>query len=517
MRIRPAALTGTGVRLLLTACLLLTSGTVLRAQTVDPTFNPGVDRTVHALAVQADGRIVVGGRFTMLGGGAAGSSPRSFLGRVNADGTLDTGFELGTNAWVYALAVQADGKILVGGRFTSIGAGTSMTARNYLARINADGTLDTGFDPGANDWVNALAVQPDGKILVGGRFTMLGGGGTGTTPRQLLGRLNADGSIDTSFDPGAFGTSVDAMTVQANGQILVGGSFQTLGGGGWGTTPRANIGRFNADGSLDVAFDPGANAAVYALAVQANGQILAGGAFQAVGGGTGTTHTRNRIARFEPDGSVDASFFLGAGAAVRAIEVQATGRILVGGDFTSLGPAARYYCGRFYADGSLDTGFDLGANNSVYVLAEQANGQVLVGGAFSMLGGGGFSTTPNQYLRRLQAEAVITGPPSFTDHPLVPGTTAVRAVHVNELRDAINQLRVRAGLTLVAWTDAPITPGVTLVRAAHLAELRTALGAVYVAAGRAEPSYTNADPAEGMSVIAAVDIAELRAAVGAIW
>jgi len=515
MRIRPAALTGTGVRLLLTACLLLTSGTVLRAQTVDPTFDPGVDRTVHALAVQADGRIVVGGRFTMLGGGAAGPSPRSFLGRVNADGTLDTSFELGTNAWVYALAVQADGKILVGGRFTSIGAGTSMTTRNYLARINADGTLDTGFDPGANDWVNALAVLPDGKILVGGRFTMLGGGGTGTTPRQLLGRLNADGSIDTSFDPGAFGSSVEAITRQANGHILVGGAFQRLGGGGWGTTPRANIGRFNADGSLDASFDPGADATVYALAVQPNGQIVVGGSFLAMG--VGGTSTKRRIARLNPDGSLDPTFTLGASAAVRTIAVQASGRILVGGDFTTLGAAARYYCGRFYADGTLDTSFDLGANNSVYVLAGQANGQVLIGGAFSMLGGGGFSTTPNGNLRRLTAEPVVTGPPSFTDDPLVPGTTAVKAVHITELRQTIDQLRARAGLALAAWTDVPITPGVTLVRAAHLAELRAALGAVYAAAGRPAPSYTNGDPTGGTSVIAAVDIADLRTAIAGIW
>jgi hypothetical protein len=111
----------------------------------------------------------------------------------------------------------------------------------------AQSALD-GFDPGANDAVAAIAVQADGKILVGGDFTTLGGGGTGTTTRNNIGRLNADGSLDTSFNPGANGTVI-AIAVQADGKILVGGDFTTLGGGGTGTTTRNHIGRLNTDGS----------------------------------------------------------------------------------------------------------------------------------------------------------------------------------------------------------------------------------------------------------------------------
>src|SRR6185295_12405433 len=147
-----------------------------------------------------------------------------------------------------AMAVQADGKILVGGTFTMLGGGGSgSTARSDLGRLNADGSLDITFDPGANGAVNAIAVQPDGKILVGGSFTMLGGGGTGTTPRNFIGRLNADGSVDLTFNPGASGP-IWGLVVQPDGKILVGGSFATLGGGS-----RHFLGRLNANGSLDPA------------------------------------------------------------------------------------------------------------------------------------------------------------------------------------------------------------------------------------------------------------------------
>ena len=116
------------------------------------------------------------------------------------------GFDPGANGNVFATVVQPDGKILVGGAFTMLGGGgTGTTARNHIGRLNADGSLDfAGFNPGANDRrVRHLAVQPDGKILVGGAFTTLGGGGTGTTTRNRIGRLNADGSLDASFNPGA--------------------------------------------------------------------------------------------------------------------------------------------------------------------------------------------------------------------------------------------------------------------------------------------------------------------------
>ena len=96
-------------------------------------------------------------------------------------GSLDTGFDPGTgldtdlmlNLSVRAMAVQPDGKVIIGGVFTEVDG----VGYNYLARLNADGSVDTSFDigTGANEVVNAVAVQPDGKIIVGGNFTELNG------------------------------------------------------------------------------------------------------------------------------------------------------------------------------------------------------------------------------------------------------------------------------------------------------------------------------------------------------
>src|SRR6266853_67915 len=131
-----------------------------RAQSAVDGFDPGADRNVKALAVQPDGKIIVGGTFSTLGGGGTGTSVRNHIGRVNPDGTLDTSFDPGANAEIICLALQADGKILVGGSFTTLGGGgTGRIARNRITRLNPDGTLDTTFDPGANGEVDALAIQ----------------------------------------------------------------------------------------------------------------------------------------------------------------------------------------------------------------------------------------------------------------------------------------------------------------------------------------------------------------------
>src|SRR5207245_8462945 len=133
-------------------------------------------------------------------------------------------------------------------------------------------------DPGANSSVRAVALQSDGKILLGGDFTTLGGGGIGTTARSRLGRLDPDGTLETSFNPGANST-VQALAVQTDGKIVAGGAFTTLGNGG--TTPRNRLGRLNADGTLDTCFSPRSNRPVLALGLQAHGTNMGAGSLNA--------------------------------------------------------------------------------------------------------------------------------------------------------------------------------------------------------------------------------------------
>ena len=244
--------------------------------TVDSGFNPGANGRVYSLAVQADGRILVGGEFTTLGG-----QTRNYIGRLNADGSLDSGFNPGADSYVNSLAVQADGRILVGGKFWNLGGQQHW----YLGRLNADGTLDSGLSgwgEGSDSYnhVRSLAVQADGRVLVGGRLG------------ANLRRLNMDGTLDYGFNPGAIGY-VDSLAVQADGKILVGGEFGTLGG-----QTRNLIGRLNVDVTLDTGFNPSVGGAypyaVNSMAVQADGKILVGGLFTTLGG-----QPRTNIARIK--------------------------------------------------------------------------------------------------------------------------------------------------------------------------------------------------------------------------
>jgi len=276
-------------------------------------------------------------------------------------------FNPGANGGVSSLAVQTDGKILAGGGLFTLGG----LPRNRIGRLNADGSLDAAFNPGANGEVDSLAVQTDGKIVVAGSFTLLGG-----QPRSNIGRLNADGSLDTTFNPGA-NFPVSSLAVQADGKILAGGNFTTL-----GSQPRNYIGRLNANGSVDTTFNPGADNTIGCLALQADGKILAGGDFFTLGG-----QARANIGRINANGSVDTTFNPGANSDVVCLAVQADGKILVGGGFSMLGSQTCTNLGRLNAEGSLNITFNPRTKGSVYFLAGQADGKTLVGGHFTLLGG----------------------------------------------------------------------------------------------------------------------------------
>ncbi len=228
------------------------------AQTVDIGFNPNANSTVYAIAVQADGKIVVGGLFDRIGGQA-----RSNIARLNADGSLDAGFNPNATDWVEAIAVQTDGKIVVGGVFTQIDG----QARSNIARLEADGSAETSI-ANPNNFVYATALQGDGKLLIAGEFTQVDG-----VPQHRLARLFSGGRRDPQFNVGANNAAWNIL-LQADNKIVVTGGF--TGVFAPGAQPRNGIARFNADGSLDAAFDPGV-AGTFALAQQADGKLVLGG------------------------------------------------------------------------------------------------------------------------------------------------------------------------------------------------------------------------------------------------
>src|SRR5438552_67323 len=133
----------------------------LRGQSALDGFDPNANGVVRVVVIQPDGKILIGGDFTTLSPNGGVAVTRNRIARLNPDGTLDTAFNPNANDEVLSIAVQADGKILTGGNFTSIGG----QMRNYIARLDATTGLADSFDPNANQAVISIAVQTDGKIL----------------------------------------------------------------------------------------------------------------------------------------------------------------------------------------------------------------------------------------------------------------------------------------------------------------------------------------------------------------
>ena len=294
---------------------------------LDTTFNPGTgaDGEITAAVLQPDGRIVVAGRFTSFNG-----FTHNRVCRLNADGSVDQSFGLGNgiNNAALALALQSDGRIIVGGQFSQV----DLAQRFNLARLNTNGSVDLSFDPvnGPNGDVNAIVIQPDGRIVIGGTFIGYNGSARGGVARVM-----GTGALDSSFDSGVgTGGNVFALALQHNGEIVLGGRFVQYSG-----TNRTFIARVFGDGSLDFGFNPVPSDWVQSFAVEPDDRILVGGFFTDINGSG-----RNRIARLNTNGSVDLTFDPGAGCVgsltndatqVDSIALQQFGRILVGGIFTS--------------------------------------------------------------------------------------------------------------------------------------------------------------------------------------
>ena len=357
--------------------------TVLPQSPATDDFHPGVTEFVVALAVQPDGKILVGGiRDT------SSSSERRALSRLNPDGTIDEGFDSPlAGGSIYTIALEEDGCLLVGGRLYLNG---SASARP-LARLAPDGTVLDEFNAADGNLIHSIVVQSDRRIVVGGMISSLGG-----LPRGNLGRLYADGTVDQTFDPQA-DKPVHCLAIQAGGRILAAGSFTKIGG-----QSRNRLARLEADGTLEPTFNPNPNDYVNCLAVLPRGGFVAGGSFTTLGGGT---RLRRRIARFAEDGTLDSNFRPEVGDpestrdGVYSLAPMADGSLLIGGFFAYVNDALSVGIARILPDGETDVAFNAEPFSRVFALAAQHDGKMLVGGDLYNVNGGKRSNN----LARLQS------------------------------------------------------------------------------------------------------------------
>lgn len=271
---------------------------------------------INALAVQPDGKLVVAGSKGL-------AFPDFFLARYNPNGSLDTSFDgdgivtleftgFYDHGGISALAVQPDGKLVVAG-YLGGSSGTAIA----LARYNANGSRDTSFNggglvatfiSGGNSFAEALVLQPDGKLVAAGR----------SNDDFVLARYHSNGSLDATFDGDgmvttSFGAdtfdSANALVLQSDGKLVAAG--QTLGAN---TNDAADfaLARYNPNGSLDTSFD---SDGLISTAISANDPDLAkalvvqpDGRLVAAGYSKPTGHLDFALVRYNPNGSLDTSF-----------------------------------------------------------------------------------------------------------------------------------------------------------------------------------------------------------------
>lgn len=412
---------------------------------VDLSFDPGsgVDGQVSAIIVQPNGKILIGGSFSMMRG-----LLRTNLARLNADGSGDPTFDAGpSRSGITAVTLQPDGKLLVAGPVLQTFCDESECYSDYYATVthlNADGSQDNTFTPALADYSSALrgfrslVSLPDGKILVGGEFVSVNG-----TNRNALARLHANGTLDTNFHAAGLNGAIQKVVVQPDGKVLIAGYIH------WGSgANHFGLLRLNADGSFDPTFEAGFIANQYpdcgplyacwestditALTLYPDGKVLAGvwrRLWQTpLDGGEDVITDHYSVQRLNANGSNDGSFVFTNSAQIGIVQgiiaqpdggllvrsggfntsqiirlnangswdqsfhsetvpgtanaaaLQADGKILLGGAPIPAGQNQRM--ARLNDDGSRDTTFDLGKGleSAVSQIALQPDGKVLMGG-----------------------------------------------------------------------------------------------------------------------------------------
>lgn len=342
---------------------------------VDSSFNVGTGFNFSAMcaALQADGKILVGGEFTSYDG-----KTTNRIARLHPDGSLDTTFRIGKGAqsFVTSIVVQPDKKILVAGGFGFF----NDTFFNGIVRLFPNGNIDTSFKVGSGiAQINSVAVQNDGKIILVGNFIKY----DNTNNAVRIVRVDVSGRLDTTFKSGqGFPKPPECLAVQADGKILVGGDFTS-----YNTVARNRLVRLNTDGSLDTGFSIGSgfNKLVSSIIVKADSSLIIGGGFDQFNGST-----RYQLAGLTKNGNLDSSFthaFVGGG--ISSICEFDNNRLMMVGNFSYYGGIYRFGANRIYQSGKVDLTFNspTGFDYDVHKVVVQSDGKILVGGFFSIYNG----------------------------------------------------------------------------------------------------------------------------------
>ncbi|MDD7913916.1 T9SS type A sorting domain-containing protein [Polaribacter ponticola] len=395
---------------------LIAYGQTIPAGSIDNTFNTvgtGFNSGVTSLATQSDGKILVGGYFTSYNG-----TPRYKIARINADGSLDTSFQFSNEITgegvsqvdISAIKILSNGKILIG--FQVLTNSSSTHTNTYVYKLNSNGTIDSSFtsvpfvdENGNSSEIKSIEVLSNGNIIVGGSFSKVS---EQVSYNMVL--LNANGTILTAFN--SYLTSitrdsifeyVNSIKIQTDGKILVGGIVYLR-----SSDTYTRLIRLNINGTIDSAF----NSNLYAncIAIQNDGQIVVGNS--------------SEIYRLNTDGAIDSSFSsIKTDNIVEDLTIDSNGKIVIVGRFTKVANISRNKIARLNSDGTLDTTFDIGTGASgqyryIYGISIQSDGKIIIGGNFIS-----FNSDENQrYISRLfneETERVTNVPDNNFEQALI--------------------------------------------------------------------------------------------------
>ncbi|TLD68865.1 hypothetical protein FEM03_20540 [Phragmitibacter flavus] len=337
---------------------------------------------IQSLARQTDGKILVGGNFSRAHG-----LLRKNIARLDSNGNLDESFvvEGGPSSEVLCIGVQSDGKIIIGGTFLRIGE----VEQRFIARLLPNGTLDPtfaiqpGLDQGPGGSVRSLKVLPDDKIVVGGSFQNW----AGDTTRGYVARLNADGSLDNTFDAARPNAPVNAVTVSPDGRVYLAGTFSNIVNRDGTSLRVTRLARLLVTGKVDESLgiiatsynSTTASLAFHSLDLLPNSEIMAAGGFDMVNG-----INYAGLVRLQEDGTISPSFPVGIGSSgvVRSVTTLDANRVAIAGTFWSYGGERRDGFAIVSTGNVLQPGVPMLFPTSGEVVMALPDGNCLVGGEF---------------------------------------------------------------------------------------------------------------------------------------